>query len=215
MRLGTTDRPLAARLALAGTAGLVVGRATYQMVPHFAAEVALVLGLAAVGVWLLVTWRRVFPLPPRSNDTERRLVPGFGSYTFCRPTHGYRLASVVGLVTAMIGISSAGIQISALMLRCRIPAKIAVGTGTAAASITLAIGSLIVAAAGEVDWAVATVAVPAAVLDSLMARNLARGVPTRGLGVGARRPDSGSGSRADENGDLAVTRRHLMRVAAT
>lgn len=79
------------------------------------------------------------------------MTRGGGPYVFCRPAHGYWIASLAGLATALIGISGAGIQPSTLMLRCRIPAKIAVGTGTAAASMTLAVGSVIVATAGEVD----------------------------------------------------------------
>ena len=86
-----------------------------------------------------------------------------------------------GLATALVGISGAGIQTSALMLRCRIPAKIAVVTSTAAAAMTLAVGSVIVVTAGEVDWSVMVVAMPTAVLGALTARLLARSVP-RGLG---------------------------------
>ena len=68
------------------------------------------------------------------------------------------------------------------MLRCWIPAKIAVVTGTAAAAMTLAVGSVIVVTAGEVDWSVMVVAIPAAVLGALTARLLARSVSSRGLG---------------------------------
>jgi uncharacterized protein len=182
MRLGTADRSLAVRLALAGTVGLIVGRATYQLIPHVAAEFAFVAGLTTVGVWLVVARQRALPPPSGSGGGELRTTANAGPYIFCRPAHGYWIASLAGLATALIGVSGAGIQISALMLRCRIPAKIAVGTGTGAAAITLAVGSLLVATAGEVDWAVASVAVPAALLGSLTARLLARSFPARGLG---------------------------------
>lgn len=38
LREGTTDRPLAVQLASAGTFGLVVGRITYELIPHTGAE---------------------------------------------------------------------------------------------------------------------------------------------------------------------------------
>jgi uncharacterized protein len=181
IRGGSTDRTLAGRLALAAVFGLVVGRVTYGLIPHTGAQIAYVAGLAAVGAWLLFSRRRPLSAPTNPDQAEQRVTSDEVSYVFCRPTHGYWLASLAGLATALIGISGAGIQSSALMLRCRLPPKIAVGTGTAAAAITLAVGSVMVAVAGEVDWPVIAIAIPAAILGALTARLLAKGVPPQWL----------------------------------
>ena len=78
IRGGSTDRSLAVRLAFAGIFGLVVGRVAYELIPHTAAEIAFVVGLTVVGVWLLFARRKPL-LPPINSDIgQRRVTSGAG-----------------------------------------------------------------------------------------------------------------------------------------
>jgi uncharacterized membrane protein YfcA len=94
---------------------------------------------------------------------------------------------VAGRVTSLLGMSGAEIQISALMLRCRVPPRIAVGTGTAAAVVTLAAAVVLITVQGRVAWPLVAVSAPAAALGARASRVVATHLPQeamrRGIGV--------------------------------
>ncbi len=76
----------------------------------------------------------------------------------------------------------AEMHISALMLRCGIPADAAVGTGTAASALALLVAAVLTI--GNVAWPFALVGIPAAIAGSYSARRLALHIPAARLRVG-------------------------------
>jgi uncharacterized membrane protein YfcA len=180
----TTDRALAIRLGAVGAIGVVAAWLIRSRVPVPLAEAAFVVGIAAVGLWLLKGTRISVRLPTRRVGATPRPFGGLPEYEFCRPAEGYGLAGIAGAATATLGISGAEIQITALMLRCRVPTVIAIRTGTVAAALTLVVAGALAVGSAQVEWALLLIGVPSAVLGSLTARRLARRLPGRGLRVG-------------------------------
>ncbi len=179
LRNRNSDLAMALRLGVLGSVGVGASRAASSVIPSRGTEIAFVLGMSIVGVWL-VAGRR-FPLPHPNAATRAQVLrtrDGL-TYSFCRPSHGYGLAVVAGAATGALGISGAEIQISALMLRCGVPAGVAVGTGTGAAAVSLA--TAVALSIAQVGWAFALYGIPSAVAGSLTARRLSHRVPHEGL----------------------------------
>lgn len=182
-RSGRTDPKLALRLGATAVVGVVAVRAAPSLIPRSGAEIAYVIVMSIVGAWLLAGRRLPMPHPAHSGTATRILHTRDGSaYEFCRPGHGYGIAGLAGAGTGTIGISGAEIQLSALMIRCGVPASAALGTGTTAAALALA-----VAAASSVGSAVVSfvyLGVPAAVAGSLTAARISHRLLPEGLSIG-------------------------------
>ncbi len=186
LREGDTDRPLAARLGTTAVVGVILGWAVVDVIPRIGAEILFVVGMTSIGLWLVAGRRTRLPLPVTSQPAVRAVFHRGAqtSYEFCRPDQGYVFAVLAGSGTAVLGISGAEVQISALMLRCRVPTLIAIGTGTAAAALALVAASGVAVITGNVAWTVAIVSMPAAVLGSLTSRVFAHRLVEEGLRVG-------------------------------
>lgn len=181
-----TDRELSLQLGSVAVAGVIVVWLARDLIPEVAWEVVFVAGMLSVGIWLLmgVRVRKSGSIGVRSREplTLRRAQDGT-IYDFCRPSQGFVLAWVAGVATGGLGVSGAEVQISSLIARCRVPMRIAIGTGTVAAAVALVVASAFAVVGRDVEWSLAVVAIPAAVVGSLSARIGARGVPERAMRV--------------------------------
>lgn len=188
LRSGFTDFGLAWWLGGVATGGVVLGAVAADFVPLTLTAEIYAVGFVLVGIWLVATRRAPLPMGLASRNARRRraearVVAG-ETYDFCRPSHGYGLSTLAGVATTVLGISGAEIQITALMLRCGVPVRIAVTTGTVATTVSLAaaVGFLGVTAGRAVAFA--GWGIPAAIAGSVTARRVARHLPREGIRLG-------------------------------
>lgn len=177
---GRSDLGLAGRLTAAAVAGLFAVRLVLRAAPTELLEPTFVLALLVVAVWLVADRHAAQPLLPSQSITWTRLVTAVRAgpiYAFCHPGLGYALAGLAGAATGLLGISGAEVQISGLILRCRLPPRAAVGTGTVASVLPLAAAAAWATVHGQVAWHVAAISVPAAVLGARTSRLLAGRLP--------------------------------------
>lgn len=182
-----TDPGLAFRLGGIAAVGVVMVSLIGSRVPAMVSEIVFVVGMLSIGVAIL-TGVHLSREPVVVDTHSRRRLSTRQSrdgttYDFCRPSHGFELAWVAGVATGALGVSGAEVQISSLIVRCRVPTRIAVGTGTVAAALALLAASALAVFGHGVAWSLAVVAIPAAVLGSMTARFSARHISDNTLRV--------------------------------
>lgn len=178
------DVSLAVRLGGAAVGGVVLSRVVVDVIPGSVFGAFFVVAMIGVALWIGThplpspTASGARPFPPAAPDRAR--TP---RYPFCQPGHGYALAVLAGTAT-VLGISGAEIQISALILRCRVPIRGAIATGAAATTLALVAAATAVVASGDVAWHLAAASVPAAAAGALTARSIVRFLPETSFRLG-------------------------------
>jgi uncharacterized membrane protein YfcA len=187
---GRTDLALALRLATAALAGLVVTRLALYPVAAAAIEPGVSIALIAVAVWIAFGRPQPEPVLPATPWSCRQLGPTLRAgpplsvlpaQARLRPGGRGRTRHVAA------GDERRGDPDLGAHAALSGPPRIAVGTGTAAAVVTLAAAVVLITVQGRVAWPLVAVSAPAAALGARASRVVATHLPQeamrRGIGV--------------------------------
>lgn len=143
------DFKLGATLLVFSVPAAIVGSLTSDAVPATVLEIIFAIGVMVIGLQLFRAYREthgaVGGLPEPEADTV--LIDRAGvehRYTLCHKGTARAFAAIGGWLLGMISVGLAELEEYHLMVRCRIPAPVAVGT-----SIFVVVVSIFTASAGH------------------------------------------------------------------
>jgi len=98
-------------------------------------------------------------------------------YPTCYRPPGVAMAGVGGLLTGLISAGLPEIVTTQLILRCRVPARVAVATSVVALAITAVVGAAIHAVSAEPVWYVVAWSVPGVLIGSTLGSRVGHLLP--------------------------------------
>ena len=155
----------------------------------------LVKGIFGAGLIVLAAFLLYYPAPSDCTPGEKegdflarknrgqgttRIVSRDGEvfeYPTCFRPPGLAMASVGGLLTGLISAGLPEIVTTQLILRCRVPARVAVATSVVALAITAVVGAAIHAVSAEPVWYVVAWSVPGVLIGSTLGSRVGHLLP--------------------------------------
>jgi len=180
-----------ARWTLLGAIPAVaIGAAVAHRIPGSTLKIIFGTGLVILAGFLIL-----FPSPESSTPGARegplitRKSAGKGTtvvrardgtvyeYPTCWRVPGVSMAAVGGLLTGMISAGLPEITTTQLILRCQVPARVAVATSVFSLAITAIVGATIHALAAQPAWTVVMWSIPGVLVGSTLGSRLGRYIP--------------------------------------
>jgi uncharacterized membrane protein YfcA len=117
----------------------------------------------------------------KSGENEKTVIEAADGEVFEYPTcwrpPGVGLASAGGLITGMISAGLPEIVTSQLVLRCRVPARVAVATSIFVLAITAGVGSVVHMAHAKPVWYVVVWSIPGVLIGSTIGGRVGKYLP--------------------------------------
>ncbi len=169
---------------------VAVGASVAHLIPGAILKIIFGSGLVVLAVFLVA-----FPSPESCEPGSRegpmiaRKSEGKGTtvirardgtvweYPTCWRLPGVSLAAVGGLLTGMISVGLPEITTTQLILRCRVPARVAVAKSVFSLAITAVVGAAIHALAAQPAWNVVMWSIPGVLVGSTVGSRLGRHIP--------------------------------------
>ncbi len=153
-----------------------------------ASSLQVVFGLALIALALVMLWvtsrrgslaprGRVFDRAPRSTVICARDGQEY-RYLVCNRTIGVPLAGLGALLTGLMSAGLPEITTTQLMLRCRIPPRVAVATSIMVLTVTVFFAAGIHAMAGQPAWHVVAWSIPGVIVGAQLGPLLQGRVPS-------------------------------------
>jgi uncharacterized membrane protein YfcA len=190
-----------AKWLLAGSVPAIVVGALFSS----AISPTMLKGIFGVGLVILAGFLVFFPAPEDCEPGEREgeLIPEKSAdkgetvveardgeefrYPTCWRPPGVAMASAGGLITGMISAGLPEIVTAQLVLRCRVPARVAVATSVFVLAITAGVGAVVHAAHAQPVWYVVVWSIPGVLIGSAIGSRVGKYLPDdlmeKGLGV--------------------------------
>ena len=180
-----------AKWLLAGSVPAIVIGALFSS----AISPTLLKGIFGVGLVVLAGFLIFFPAPDdcepgeREGDLIREKSADKGEivveardgekfqYPICWRPPGVAMASAGGLITGMISAGLPEIVTAQLVLRCRVPARVAVATSVFVLAITAVVGAVVHAAHAEPVWYVVVWSIPGVLIGSALGSRVGKYMP--------------------------------------
>ncbi len=152
-------------------------------------------GIFGVGLVILAGFLVFFPAPDdcepgeragdlideKSADKGETIIEASDGETFRYPTcwrpPGVAMASAGGLITGMISAGLPEIVTAQLVLRCRVPPRVAVATSVFVLAITAMVGAVVHAAHAEPVWYVVVWSIPGVLVGSAIGSRVGKYLP--------------------------------------
>ena len=181
-----------ARWTLLGAIPAVaIGAAVAHQIPGAVLKIIFGAGLVILAAFLIL-----LPSPASSEPGARegpmitRKSKGKGTtvirardgtvyeYPTCWRVPGVSMAAVGGLLTGMISAGLPEITTTQLILRCRVPPRVAVATSVFSLAITAVVGAAIHLLVAEPAWNVVTWSIPGVLVGSTLGSRLGQHIPS-------------------------------------
>lgn len=186
VRQEVVDWATARWLLLFAVPTVIAGALAAHVVPADALRLAFGGGLVLLGGFMVV-----YPAPERcepgaeaddadEDDVVTVVEAADGEtyrYATCGRGPGGALAAVGGFLTGLISAGLPEITTSQLVLRCRVPPRVAVATSVVVLAITAAVGATIHAASATPVWHVVAWSVPGVVVGSTVGSRFGKHLP--------------------------------------
>ncbi|MFB6121468.1 MAG: sulfite exporter TauE/SafE family protein [Halobacteriaceae archaeon] len=187
---GVVDYSTARWLLLASVPAIVAG----SLLSH-AVDPALLKAVFGVGLVVLGGFLTVYDAPERCEPGEgegtflRRMNTGNGEtvvettdgetfrYDTCWRPPGVALAGVGAFVTGLISAGLPEITTTQLVVRCRIPPRVAIATSVFVLAVTATVGAAIHALAAQPVWYVVGWSIPGVIVGSTLGTRVSKHVP--------------------------------------
>jgi len=185
------DYATARWLLLGAVPAIVVGALFSSMVPS-----AVLKGIFGAGLIILSGFMLFVPSPeecePGGNEgelmrnksaanEETKIVARDGEeyrYPTCWRVPGVAMAAAGGLITGMISAGLPEIVTAQLVLRCRLPVRVAVATSVFVLAITAVVGALVHAFSAEPVWYVVIWSIPGVLVGSAIGSRIGKFLPS-------------------------------------
>jgi uncharacterized membrane protein YfcA len=180
-----------AKWLLAGSVpAIVVGALFSSAIPPTILKIVFGIGLIVLSGFLVF-----FPAPDdcepgekegelireKSADKGETVIEAADGEEFRYPTcwrpPGVAMASAGGLITGMISAGLPEIVTAQLVLRCRVPARVAVATSVFVLAITAGVGAVVHAAHAEPVWYVVVWSIPGVLIGSAVGSRVGKYLP--------------------------------------
>ncbi len=200
VRAGIVDYATARWLLLGAVPSVVVGAVLADQLPSGVLKVFLGLGLVVLAGFLVLVRHaeecepgdRALPLiEHKSRDMGTTVVKARDgsvyTYKTCWRPPGVALAAIGGLFTGMISAGLPEISTTQLVIRCHLPARVAIATSVFTLAIVALVGAGIHALAAEPPWHVVGWSIPGVLIGSTIGSGVGKYLPgpamEKGLGV--------------------------------
>ncbi len=191
VRQWLVDFATARWLLLGALPSVAVGASVAHRVPDSALKAVFGLGLLTLAGFLLVLpapeqcepgERQSELIREKSREKGRTVIRSRDGQVYEYPTcwrpPGVALATVGGVLTGLISAGLPEISTTQLILRCRIPPRVAIATSVFTLAITAAVGAGIHALSARPAWAVVVWSVPGVLVGSTLGSRLGKYVPS-------------------------------------
>lgn len=200
VRAGTVDYGTARWLLLGALPTVVVGALLADQLPGGTLKVIFGLGLLVLAGFFVLVRRpgecepgdRAMPLIEQKSRARGTTVieardGKVYTYKTCWRPPGVALAAIGGLFTGLISAGLPEISTTQLVIRCHLPARVAIATSVFTLAIVALVGAGIHALAAEPPWHVVGWSIPGVLVGSTIGSNVGKHLPgpalERGLGV--------------------------------
>ena len=190
VRAGTVDYATARWLLLGAVPIVVVGALLADQLPSGVLTVVFGLGLVVLGGFLVLVRNpeecepgdRAMPLiEHKSQDLGTTTVEArdgnMYTYKTCWRPPGVALAAIGGLFTGMISAGLPDISTTQLVIRCHLPARVAIATSVFTLAIVALVGAGIHALAAEPPWPVVGWSIPGVLIGSTIGGGVGKYLP--------------------------------------
>ena len=200
VRAGTVDYATARWLLLGAVPSVVVGALLADQLSSAVLKVLFGLGLIVLSGFLVLVRHseecepgdRAIPfIEQKSRNLGTTVIKArdgsVHSYKTCWRPPFVGLAAICGLFTGMISAGLPEISTTQLVIRCHLPARVAIATSVFTFAIVALIGAGIHALAAEPPWHVVGWSTPGVLIGSAIGNNVGKHLPgpsmEKGLGV--------------------------------
>ena len=147
----------------------------------------LVFGLALIGLALTMLWFNLRPRLPAGPIIDQAKHPtvvrardgNVYTYRVCNRIIGVPLAGVGSTLTGLMSAGLPEITTTQLIIRCRIPTRVAVATSLMVLTVTVFFAAAIHAVAGEPAWYVVVWSIPGVITGAQIGPRLQGKVPSQ------------------------------------
>ncbi len=191
---GVVDYATARWLLLGAVPTVAVGALVAHMVPEGTLKVVFGAGLVVLAAFLLFMPSPAKCVPgAREGELIRKHSKGKGitvvrardgttyEYRTCWRVPGVALAAVGGTLTGLISAGLPEISTTQLILRCRLPVRVAVATSVFTLAITAVVGATIHALAAQPAWQVVAWSIPGVLVGSTLGSRAGKYVPSSAM----------------------------------
>lgn len=196
VKQGVVDYATAKWLLIGSLPAIIVGSLAAHWVDPTLLKVLFGIGLLVLGAFLLF-----YPSPEEckpgdkavesSEDNVETVIKAADGevyhYRTCWRTPGVGLASIGGFVTGLISAGLPELVTTQLVIRCRIPPRVAVATSVYVLAVTAAVGAAIHALSATPVWYVVAWSVPGVLVGGTVGTRVGKFVPQErmesGLGI--------------------------------
>jgi uncharacterized membrane protein YfcA len=188
---GVVDYATARWLLLGAVPTVAVGALVAHMVPEGTLKVVFGAGLVVLAAFLLFMPSPAKCVPgAREGELIRKHSKGKGitvvrardgttyEYPTCWRVPGVSLAALGGTLTGLISAGLPEISTTQLILRCRLPVRVAVATSVFTLAITAVVGASIHALAVQPAWQVVAWSIPGVLVGSMLGSWAGKYVPS-------------------------------------